>query len=161
MRRGWPAPAPRRPLPRSARIPARRAPRSRTGRCAGDPLAPPSAETLAIRVRISARGAAGARLVFLAPMAACPALDDEGIESPVSAAPAPGGSCPWCGRGFTASATRLRGRTLCARCGAASSDPVSGEELDRAYAGWYRPDEGRFSGPGDALLRRSRGHLAR
>jgi 2-polyprenyl-3-methyl-5-hydroxy-6-metoxy-1,4-benzoquinol methylase len=94
-------------------------------------------------------------------MAACPALDDEGIESPVSAAPAPGGSCRWCGRTFTASATRLRERALCARCGAATSDPVSEEELDRAYAGWYRPDDGRFSGPGDALLRRSRGHLAR
>ena len=34
------------------------------------------------------------------------------------------------------------------------------EQLDQAYAGWYRPDSGRFSGLGDALLRRTRGRLA-
>jgi SAM-dependent methyltransferase len=34
-------------------------------------------------------------------------------------------------------------------------------ELDAAYAGFYRPPDGRFSGPGDVLLRRSRATLAR
>lgn len=37
----------------------------------------------------------------------------------------------------------------------------SAEQLDRAYGDWYRPQSGRFSGPGDALLRRLRGCLAR
>jgi hypothetical protein len=36
----------------------------------------------------------------------------------------------------------------------------TGEELDRAYGGWYRPPGGRFGGIGDSLLRRSRGFLA-
>jgi SAM-dependent methyltransferase len=54
------------------------------------------------------------------------------------------------------------GRTECARCGVATTDPwPSPATLDRAYASWYRPQGGRFSGPGDALLRRSRGSLAR
>lgn len=35
------------------------------------------------------------------------------------------------------------------------------EELDRAYGAWYRPDQGRFSGLGDVLLRRLRGRTAR
>ena len=34
-------------------------------------------------------------------------------------------------------------------------------ELDRAYGDWYRPRAGRFGGPGDAVLRRLRGRLAR
>jgi SAM-dependent methyltransferase len=34
-------------------------------------------------------------------------------------------------------------------------------ELERAYGDWYRPPGGRFGGPGDALLRRLRGRLAR
>lgn len=33
-------------------------------------------------------------------------------------------------------------------------------ELEQAYGGWYRPASGRFSGFGDWLLRRTRGHLA-
>jgi SAM-dependent methyltransferase len=33
-------------------------------------------------------------------------------------------------------------------------------ELDAAYSGWYRPPAGRFAGPGDALLRRTRARLA-
>jgi len=35
------------------------------------------------------------------------------------------------------------------------------EELASAYGAWYRPAGGRFSGPGDAFLRCSRGLLAR
>jgi SAM-dependent methyltransferase len=34
-------------------------------------------------------------------------------------------------------------------------------ELDAAYADWYRPEGGRFSGPGDAILRITRGTTAR
>jgi SAM-dependent methyltransferase len=34
-------------------------------------------------------------------------------------------------------------------------------ELTRAYDTWYRPDDGRFSGPGDGFLRWGRGLLAR
>jgi SAM-dependent methyltransferase len=50
----------------------------------------------------------------------------------------------------------------CERCGAATTDPWPSEAtLKSAYEGWYRPAGGRFSGPGDALLRRSRGALAR
>jgi hypothetical protein len=94
-------------------------------------------------------------------MGAGPALDHGEDESPLAAVPAPAERCQWCGEALGAGSARLGGRTRCARCGAATSDPVTEAELDSAYAGWYRPDEGRFSGPGDALLRRSRGHLAR
>src|SRR5205814_1029208 len=56
---------------------------------------------------------------------------------------------------------RLAGRIRCPVCGVATTDPwPTPEELERAYADWYRPERGRFSGPGDALLRRSRGALA-
>jgi SAM-dependent methyltransferase len=44
----------------------------------------------------------------------------------------------------------------------ATTDPWPDEAtLERAYAGSYRPDSGRFSGPGDRVLRRTRGLLAR
>lgn len=69
--------------------------------------------------------------------------------------------CAWCGRPLDATATPLRGRLRCARCRVASTDPWPSEaELDVAYAGWYRPSSGRFSGVGDAILRRTRGLLA-
>jgi SAM-dependent methyltransferase len=43
----------------------------------------------------------------------------------------------------------------------ATTDPwPSPAELDAAYESWYRPRSGRFSGPGDAILRRSRAMLA-
>lgn len=70
--------------------------------------------------------------------------------------------CAWCEAPFDERASRLAGRILCARCGVATTDPwPTDAELDAAYAGFYRPDSGRFAGPGDALLRRSRGTLAR
>jgi SAM-dependent methyltransferase len=51
---------------------------------------------------------------------------------------------------------------VCPACGVATTDPWPTEaELERAYADWYRPSAGRFSGPGDKLLRRSRATLAR
>jgi SAM-dependent methyltransferase len=70
--------------------------------------------------------------------------------------------CEWCGAELGPEAERLPGRTRCRRCGAATTDPVPGDdELERAYAGWYRPGSGRFAGPGDRMLRRSRSQLAR
>jgi SAM-dependent methyltransferase len=70
--------------------------------------------------------------------------------------------CAWCGAEFDAGSLRLPGRTVCAACGVATTDPWPSEaELDAAYSGWYRPSEGRFAGAGDAVLRRSRGALAR
>jgi SAM-dependent methyltransferase len=71
-------------------------------------------------------------------------------------------NCVWCGRPFDARARRLRGRRLCPDCGAATTDPwPDAAALERAYAGWYRPASGRFAGPGDRLLRCTRGLLAR
>ena len=73
-----------------------------------------------------------------------------------------GAACAWCGRPFDDRAESLTGRRRCAACGVATTDPwPTGEQLDDAYAGWYRPEAGRFLGIGDALLRRSRGALAR
>lgn len=70
-------------------------------------------------------------------------------------------NCVWCGRPFDAGQPRLEGRRLCPHCGAATTDPwPDAAALERAYAGWYRPASGRFAGPGDRLLRRTRGQLA-
>lgn len=70
-------------------------------------------------------------------------------------------SCAWCRAPLDATATRLGGRTRCSYCGAATTDPWPGPaELERAYR-HYRPESGRFSGAGDAFLRRTRARLAR
>jgi SAM-dependent methyltransferase len=69
--------------------------------------------------------------------------------------------CAWCGASDAPGSLLLAGRRLCGRCGTATTHPwPSEEELADAYEGWYRPGAGRFAGPGDALLRRSRGRLA-
>ncbi len=69
--------------------------------------------------------------------------------------------CAWCGASLGPDAQRLPGGLSCSSCGARTTDPwPSDADLDRAYAGWYRPESGRFSGPLDALLRRSRAQLA-
>lgn len=69
--------------------------------------------------------------------------------------------CVWCG-GPLRNGDHLAGRTRCRACGVATTDPwPTAEELDRAYEGWYRPESGRFSGAGDALLRHTRASLAR
>lgn len=53
-------------------------------------------------------------------------------------------------------------RALCPVCGVATTSPWPTEsELEAAYGEWYRPDAGRFAGPGDGVLRLSRGALAR
>lgn len=68
--------------------------------------------------------------------------------------------CPWCGAALR-DGMRLHGRIRCRECGVATTDPwPTAAELDAAYAGWYRPDGGRFSGLGDHLLRRGRASLA-
>ena len=70
--------------------------------------------------------------------------------------------CAWCERPFDDRERPLRGRRLCPDCGVATTDPwPDAAALERAYAGWYRPATGRFAGPGDRLLRRSRGMMAR
>jgi SAM-dependent methyltransferase len=74
----------------------------------------------------------------------------------------PATACAWCAADLPPGAERGRGRVRCERCGAATTDPWPSEAtLREAYRGWYRPSGGRFTGPGDALLRRSRGALAR
>jgi SAM-dependent methyltransferase len=70
--------------------------------------------------------------------------------------------CAWCGSPLDDRALRLRGRTRCPDCGAATIDPwPSEDELTRAYGDWYRPASGRrFALVGDAVLRRTRAQLA-
>ena len=77
-----------------------------------------------------------------------------------TAAP-PAGECAWCGRRFGGDDERWAGRIRCARCGVATTSPwPSDEQLAEAYAVWYRPAAGRFSGVGDAVLKRTRSALA-
>lgn len=69
--------------------------------------------------------------------------------------------CVWCGAVArpTGPVSRL---AICGACGTATTyPPPDNAELEAAYADWYRPSEGRFSAGGDAVLRRSRGILAR
>jgi len=69
-------------------------------------------------------------------------------------------ACVWCGAGL-GDGEQLGGRIRCRACGVASTDPwPTAAELDAAYAGAYRPDAGRFAGPGDRLLRAARSRLA-
>ena len=79
-----------------------------------------------------------------------------------SCTPAPPASrCAWCEHQFDDADDRLAGRTRCGRCGVATTSPwPSDAQLGEAYADWYRPANGRFSGLGDKLLRRSRSALA-
>jgi SAM-dependent methyltransferase len=79
-----------------------------------------------------------------------------------SRTPAPPASrCAWCEHQFDGADDRLAGRTRCARCGVATTSPwPSDAQLGEAYADWYRPASGRFSGLGDKVLRRSRSALA-
>ncbi len=69
--------------------------------------------------------------------------------------------CAWCERQFDSADERLTGRVRCSRCGVATTSPwPSDEQLSAAYADWYRPRSGRFSGVGDKVLRRTRAALA-
>jgi SAM-dependent methyltransferase len=69
--------------------------------------------------------------------------------------------CAWCEREFGLADVRLTGRVRCAQCGVATTSPwPSDEQLSAAYADWYRPQSGRFSGVGDRVLHRTRSVLA-
>ncbi len=70
-------------------------------------------------------------------------------------------TCAWCAAPLNGTPAGRSGRTICAVCGVATTTPwPTDAELERAYGGPYRPSIGRFAGPGDALLRRSRARLA-
>ena len=74
----------------------------------------------------------------------------------------PTAHCAWCGVPLDATAETLPGRKRCSRCGVATTYPwPTDAELEAAYDEWYRPPTGRFLGFGDAILRRTRGRLAR
>jgi SAM-dependent methyltransferase len=74
---------------------------------------------------------------------------------------APASACAWCGRELGADAARAGGAASCPACGVETTDPwPSDTDLDAAYSSWYRPDSGRFSGPGDVVLGWSRRRLA-
>jgi SAM-dependent methyltransferase len=78
----------------------------------------------------------------------------------LTAAP-PADECAWCGHRFDGADERRPGRIRCVRCGVATTSPwPNDEQLAKAYAVWYRPTEGRFSGLGDAVLKRTRSRLA-
>ena len=69
--------------------------------------------------------------------------------------------CAWCDHPFDHTDQYLTGRVRCARCGVATTSPwPSDEQLSAAYADWYRPTSGRFSGLGDKVIRRTRSALA-
>ena len=70
-------------------------------------------------------------------------------------------SCLWCEASLAGAAPAGRRRLRCSHCGSDTTWPAPGKvELDEAYESWYRPEGGRFSGPGDLILRRTRGRLA-
>jgi SAM-dependent methyltransferase len=69
--------------------------------------------------------------------------------------------CAWCGHRFDDGDEHRPGRIKCAKCGVATTSPwPSDEQLGAAYAVWYRPEGGRFSGLGDKILARTRSTLA-
>jgi SAM-dependent methyltransferase len=70
-------------------------------------------------------------------------------------------ACAWCLSPIDETAQRRGGVAFCGRCGVGNTYPrPTDAELNEAYASWYRPSSGRFSGIGDAVLRRTRGRLA-
>jgi SAM-dependent methyltransferase len=73
----------------------------------------------------------------------------------------PAVQCAWCDHRFDSTDEYRTGRVRCARCGVATTSPwPTDEQLRAAYADWYRPESGRFSGLGDKVLRRTRSALA-
>lgn len=70
-------------------------------------------------------------------------------------------ACAWCDEAFGPQADRQIGRTVCPRCGSATTDPLpDAASLEAAYGTWYWPEGKRFGLVGDALLRRSRASMA-
>jgi len=83
------------------------------------------------------------------------------MEAPVTTSAAPT-ACAWCGAAFPQAATPAPGGLRCEACGVRTTSPwPTDAELDAAYAGFYRPESGRFSGPLDTVLKASRGRLAK
>ena len=71
-------------------------------------------------------------------------------------------ACAWCEAPLADPSRRRFGRTVCAACGVATTDPwPTDAALAEAYGGAYRPPGGRFAGPGDAVLGLTRATLAR
>jgi SAM-dependent methyltransferase len=86
--------------------------------------------------------------------------EPETASRPPASDPEAGATCAWCGAQLQPGLAS--GTVLCEACGALTTWPVpTDEELERAYGSWYRPEQGRFSGIGDRLLRRTRGRTAR
>lgn len=84
-----------------------------------------------------------------------PALAYSRIAAP------PASECAWCGHRFDGDDEYRNGRIRCAKCGVATTSPwPSDSQLGEAYAPWYRPAGGRFSGIGDKVLKRTRSTLA-
>jgi len=72
--------------------------------------------------------------------------------------------CIWCGATLESADPDGRGHQVarCPSCGTGTTIPrPTPAQLDAAYATWYRPSGGRFSGGGDLLLRSLRGRIAR
>ncbi|MDO9409883.1 class I SAM-dependent methyltransferase [Patulibacter sp.] len=89
--------------------------------------------------------------------AAAPASAAHGAPTPGSGPAA----CPWCARSTDDVVPTGARRVRCRGCGVQLTWPwPDAAELDHAYADWYRPEGGRFSGPGDAILRVTRGSTA-
>jgi SAM-dependent methyltransferase len=89
------------------------------------------------------------------PREGSPALAYARISAP------PASECAWCGRQFGGEDDHRAGRIRCAGCGVATTSPwPSDAQLGEAYAPWYRPEGGRFSGLGDKILKRTRSTLA-
>src|SRR4051812_33601451 len=104
------------------------------------------------------------RPACLGPAGGCPVTSLPAAMSVAQAPTAdqPATICAWCRADLPENADRTGGRVRCERCGAATTDPWPSERtLAQAYEGWYRPAGWRFAGPGDAILKRSRGALAR
>jgi SAM-dependent methyltransferase len=70
-------------------------------------------------------------------------------------------ACIWCGAAIAPDAPRSRYFVECQSCHAGTTSPSpTNEALARAYEK-YRPESGRFLGPGDAILKRTRSTLAK
>ena len=72
------------------------------------------------------------------------------------------GACPWCAATLASPTLARNGRLDCQTCGAAVTFPIPDDaELEAAYNSWYRPRGRRFGFAGDAILKRTRGALAK
>jgi len=70
-------------------------------------------------------------------------------------------ACAWCEHVFDRADDHSTGLVWCTKCEVATTSPWPDDaQLAAAYASWYRPAAGRFSGIGDKLIHRSRAVLA-